>query len=270
MQRHARASVFFQRRPIGRDRLLQPCRAALALAEGPERVAEVLLRHGPFERHARASAFFQRRPVGRDRLLQPCRSALALAECPERVTEVLLRRGPFERHARAGAEFNQALVPRDRGLQRVVVAEFVALLIVSLRLPIEVAHSLRFMGTPRRKHRGRVGEVLGGIGIAQTGQSDLAALRQRRGGIDSKAVERAPLLCLDKRQKTIRFRKLACIDRLPRVNFKCCDFWIVARLWRCCCAKILEPLRHFNQLGPKLLRRNVRLTQNRSAARTCR
>ena len=222
-----------------------------------------MLRPGPFERHARASAFFQRRPIGRDRLLQPCRAALALAECPERVTEVHLRPGPFERHARTGAKFNQALVPRDRGLQRVVVAEFVSLPIVSLRLPIEVAHSLRFMGTPRRKHRGRVGEVLGGIGIAQTGQSDLAALRQRRGGIDSKAVERAPLLCLDKRQQSVRFRELACIDRLPRVNLKCSDFWIVARLRRCCCAKILEPLRHFNQLGPKLLRRNVRLTQNR-------
>ena len=105
--------------------------------------------------------------------------------------------------------------------------------------------------------------MLGGFGIAQTGQSDLSALRQRRASIDSKAVERAPLLCLDKRQKTVRFRELACIDRLPRVNFKCSDFWIVARLRRCCCAKILEPLRHFNQLGPKMLRRNVRLAQNR-------
>ena len=119
------------------------------------------------------------------------------------------------------------------------------------------------MGTSRRKHRGRVGEVLGGIGIAQTGQSDLAALRQRRGGIDSKAVERASLLCLDIRQKTVRFRELAGIDRLSGVNLKSSDFWIVSRLRRCCGSKILEPLRHFNQLGPKLLRRNVRLTQNR-------
>ena len=148
-------------------------------------------------------------------------------------------------------------------MQRGVIAEFVTLPIVSLHLPIEVAHSLRFMGTPRRKHRGRVGEVLGGFGIAQTGQSDLSALRQRRGGIDSKAIERAPLLCRDTSQQIIRFRELACIDCLSRLNLKSIDFWIVFRLRQCRCPKILEPLRHFNQLGPKLLRRNVRLTQNR-------
>ena len=77
------------------------------------------------------------------------------------------------------------------------------------------------------------------------------------------AVESAPLLFLDSCQQAVRFRELACIDRLSRVNLECSDFWIVSRLRRCCCAKILELLRHLNQLGPKSLKRNVCLTQDR-------
>ena len=65
-ERHALAGAFLQRRPVGRDRLLQPRRPALALAERLERVAEVLLRLGPL-RAARARECVLPAPPGRPR-----------------------------------------------------------------------------------------------------------------------------------------------------------------------------------------------------------
>ena len=58
-----------------RDRLLQPCRAALPPAEHPKRDAEIILRHRPFERHPLARPLLQRRAIRRDRLLEPRRAA---------------------------------------------------------------------------------------------------------------------------------------------------------------------------------------------------
>src|SRR5215831_16894877 len=54
----------------GGDRLLKPCRAALAFPECRARVAEVVLRHRPVERHALARPFLQCGAVGGDRLLE--------------------------------------------------------------------------------------------------------------------------------------------------------------------------------------------------------
>jgi hypothetical protein len=53
----------------GRDRLFQSRGAALALAEGSERSAKIVLGHRPIERHALARCFLQGVAKGRDRLL---------------------------------------------------------------------------------------------------------------------------------------------------------------------------------------------------------
>jgi len=54
-ERHARAGIFLQRLAKGGNRLLEPRRAALPLAEYPERIAEIILGPGPLERCGRAA-----------------------------------------------------------------------------------------------------------------------------------------------------------------------------------------------------------------------
>jgi len=70
---------FEQRRLIGFDSLLEPRVAALMLAERSKRIAEIVLRAGPFERGALASEFQHRRLKGFDGLLEPRDVALMLA-----------------------------------------------------------------------------------------------------------------------------------------------------------------------------------------------
>ena len=112
-QRHALARLFLQRGAIGGDRLFQPRGAALALAEGLKRSAEIVLGRGPVERHALARPFLQGGAIGVDRLLQPGRAALALAEGLKRIAEIVLGHGPVERHALARS-FLQARRDRPR------------------------------------------------------------------------------------------------------------------------------------------------------------
>ena len=64
------ARVFPQRVAIGRDRLVEPRRAALALAEPPQRKAEIVLGHRPVERHALKRQLLKRLAIGRDRLVE--------------------------------------------------------------------------------------------------------------------------------------------------------------------------------------------------------
>ncbi len=51
MERHTLARPFRQRLAVGRDRRFKPRRAALALAQARQHVAEIVLRPGPFERY---------------------------------------------------------------------------------------------------------------------------------------------------------------------------------------------------------------------------
>ena len=117
VERHKLARVFRQRRAVGRDRLLQPRRPALARTQRQERAAEVVLRHGPVERHPFGRVFPQRRAVSRDRLLQPPRPALARAKRPQRGAEVVLRHGPVERRPLGRAFGQRRAVGRHRLLQ---------------------------------------------------------------------------------------------------------------------------------------------------------
>src|SRR5262249_29785359 len=70
LQRHALARPFLQRLAIGRRRLLQPRRAALALTERLQRSAEIVLRHAPLQRHALAGLFLQRVAISHDGLFE--------------------------------------------------------------------------------------------------------------------------------------------------------------------------------------------------------
>ena len=70
VERHPLARPFLQRGAVGRDRLLQPRRAALALPERPERGAEVVLRHRPVERHPLARTLGQQHTIALDSLSQ--------------------------------------------------------------------------------------------------------------------------------------------------------------------------------------------------------
>src|SRR5712671_402526 len=59
---------------------LPPYGAALALTKHPERIAEIVLGHGPLERHALAGVFLQRVAKGDDGFLQPRGAAPTLGE----------------------------------------------------------------------------------------------------------------------------------------------------------------------------------------------
>src|SRR3984957_8443107 len=59
-----------QRCAKGGDRLVEPRRAALSLAESPEHITEVRLRLGPVERGVRPRIFRQRAPKDLDRTTQ--------------------------------------------------------------------------------------------------------------------------------------------------------------------------------------------------------
>jgi hypothetical protein len=52
---------------VGGNRLLEACRARLALAQRLKRGSQVVLRHGPLKRHALAGVLLQRGTVGGDR-----------------------------------------------------------------------------------------------------------------------------------------------------------------------------------------------------------
>ena len=69
VERHAPAGEFLEGFAIGGDRLLQPRRSALALAEGLECIAEIVLGRGPLQRYALAGVFLEGVAIGGDRLL---------------------------------------------------------------------------------------------------------------------------------------------------------------------------------------------------------
>ena len=85
---------------MGLDRLTQPpqtLRPAQPIAQVPERVAQVVLGHGPLLGQIVAGADGEGLAVGLDRLVQPpqtLRTAQPLAQGPERVAQVALGRGP--------------------------------------------------------------------------------------------------------------------------------------------------------------------------------
>jgi Histidine kinase-, DNA gyrase B-, and HSP90-like ATPase len=85
-------------------------------------------------RHAIAGPFLQRRPVGGDRLLQPRRPALARRERHERSAAIVLRRGPVERLGPAWGEGQCAAVDADRLHERLIVAEFISMVVEFTRL----------------------------------------------------------------------------------------------------------------------------------------
>jgi hypothetical protein len=59
-------STFFERLAKGVDSLLKFVGTALTLAQSPERVAEIVLRHRPIERHALAGPFLEGVTIGGD------------------------------------------------------------------------------------------------------------------------------------------------------------------------------------------------------------
>ena len=91
-----------QTRFESRNRLLQPHRADLALANCGKRSAEIVLCRRPVERRALAGELLQRGAVGRNCPLQPHRPWLALAEVPERSAEASAVRSPPPPPRRAG------------------------------------------------------------------------------------------------------------------------------------------------------------------------
>ncbi len=80
IERRARAGSFLQGLAIGGNRLLEPRRTTLPLAETHERGAEIHLGHGPLERHARAGIFLQSLAIGSNGLFEPRRAPLPLTE----------------------------------------------------------------------------------------------------------------------------------------------------------------------------------------------
>ena len=116
LERNPLAGPLLQRRAIGRDRLLEPRRPALPLAERRERKAEIVLRRRPVERNPLARPFLQRRAIGLNRLLEPRRPALPLAERRERKAEIVLRRRLVERnHSAETSPARRRRAPRRHG-----------------------------------------------------------------------------------------------------------------------------------------------------------
>jgi hypothetical protein len=101
----------------GGDRLLQPRRPALPLAELFQRIAEVHLRRRPAERIPLARSLRQRRAIGRHRLLEPRRPALPFPQRLKRIAEVHLRRRPVERNPLARPFVKRRVIGRDSLLQ---------------------------------------------------------------------------------------------------------------------------------------------------------
>src|SRR5262249_19066925 len=99
------------------NRLLQPRRSALALAESVKRIAEIVLDCGPVERRALPGVFLKSAAKRDDRLLQPRRPALARAEHLKHSTEIGLARGPVEGCAFAGVFLEGVAKGGDRLLQ---------------------------------------------------------------------------------------------------------------------------------------------------------
>ena len=227
-----------------------------------QRIAEIVLRHGPVERHALARPFLQRVAIGRDRLLQPRRAALALAERRQRIAEIVLRHGPVERHALARHQIEQRPSTLDRRKQRVVVAELIALTIERVSLFLQVIDPLVLVSAFRRKRRRGIREVLSCFAVPQASEGDVAAPRGGLGRVDGEAVEHAPLLGLDVRQQGVRLGEIARFNRLLRLGFQGSDLGVVARLRQRRRLQRLEALGNLDELGGQPLGRDILLAQN--------
>ena len=133
---HALAGALLEGGAVGGDGLLEASGAALALTEGRERVAEVVLGRGPGEGHAVAGVLREGGAIGGDGLLEPGGATLARAEGRERDAEVVLGPGPVEGHAVAGGLLKQAAPARDAGLESRVIALVAAVFVPGVgRLP---------------------------------------------------------------------------------------------------------------------------------------
>ena len=97
-----------------RDRLLQPRRPALALAEGCERDSRDCSGRSPSSSGTRSRVCSCRAaPVGVDRLFEPRRATLAAAETLEDQTQVALSRSPREWRALPGVQGQELAVSPD-------------------------------------------------------------------------------------------------------------------------------------------------------------
>jgi hypothetical protein len=105
--------LFLQRLAIGEHRFFELRRATLAVPEGPQHSAQIVLGYGPVERYTLASSFLQRLAIGDDGLFELRRATLAVPEGPQRIAQFVLRHGPFERHTLAGRHLDQPFEPPD-------------------------------------------------------------------------------------------------------------------------------------------------------------
>ncbi len=74
----ALAGLLLQRLTIGDERLFELRRLVLALSQGCQRKAQIVLGHSPVERHALAGLLRQRLAIGDDGLFELRRPAFAL------------------------------------------------------------------------------------------------------------------------------------------------------------------------------------------------
>src|SRR5580700_4334033 len=89
----------------------------LALAEGAQRIAEIVFRRRPGSGVTLARADEQCSAECRDRRLQHREVALLLADLPQGLAKPVLRRCPGEGRALGGALLQRSLVRRDSLLQ---------------------------------------------------------------------------------------------------------------------------------------------------------
>jgi len=171
---------------------------------------------------ARAGIFLQGFAIGGNGLFEPRRPTLPLAEAKERSAETHLDRGPIERKSAPGPELGEMAVPLDRRPGRRIIPEFIALPVESAGFFVKVFPTLVFM--PLRHFLRRFGKALRRFGIAQPGQSHIAALGGGLRGVERETIQRFGLDFFDRGQNFVGLAEFAVLDRLLRVRFQRGDF----------------------------------------------
>jgi hypothetical protein len=116
VERNPLARPFLKRRVESRDRLFEPRRIALPLADPPKCETNVVVRTRPVVRNPLTRPFLQRCAISLDRLLKLLRPALSPAMAQKRTPETILRLRPSERNALT----RPVLKRRAKGLDRLL------------------------------------------------------------------------------------------------------------------------------------------------------
>ena len=143
-----------------------------ALSEGPERIAEIVLGHGPVEGHAVSGVFLEGVPIGGDGVLEGLLIA-ALSEGRERIAEIVLGGGPIERHAVSGPLLEGFAVGGDRAVETLPFGIQNTPLIGGICFMVFQPRPVFCIERPNEP--GGAGEVIGGLDVAAFGHCEVAA-----------------------------------------------------------------------------------------------